>query len=117
MKSSDAFTFLWVKMFPISVHGPAIILMLFAFMVTAMETMGDVTATEHASRLRPFGENHTKRIQGGLLGDAVATFFAALGTTPPNTMLSQKNGIVALTRCASTSAGHACGFWLLCFLE
>jgi uracil-xanthine permease len=115
MKNSDVFTFLWVETFPISVHGPAIIPMLFAFMVTAMETMGDVTATEHASRLRPSGDAHTKRIQGGLLGDAVATFFAALGTTPPNTTLSQNNGIVALTRCASTSAGYSCGFWLLCF--
>ena len=40
---------------------------------------------------------------------------ATLGTTPPNTTLSQNNGIVALTRCASTSAGYSCGFWLLAF--
>jgi uracil-xanthine permease len=115
MKNSDVFTFLWVETFPISVHGPAIIPMLFAFVVTAMETLGDVTATEHASRLRPSGADHEKRLQGGLLGDAVATFFAALGTTPPNTTLSQNNGIVALTRCASTAAGYSCGFWLLIF--
>lgn len=115
MNSSPVFTFLWVETFPIGIHGPAIIPMLFAFLVTAMETYGDVTATEHASRLRPSGEDHGKRIQGGLLGDAVATFFAALGTSPPNTTLSQNNGIVALTRCASTSAGYSCGFWLLTF--
>lgn len=115
MNSSPVFTFLWVETFPIGIHVPAIIPMLFAFMVTAMETYGDVTATEHASRLRPSGPDHAKRIQGGLLGDAIATFFAALGTTPPNTTLSQNNGIVALTRCASTSAGYACGFWLLIF--
>lgn len=115
MNSSPVFTFLWLETFPIGIHGPAIIPMLFAFVVTAMETFGDVTATEHASRLRPSGEEHAKRIQGGLLGDAVSTFFAALGTTPPNTTLSQNNGIVALTRCASTSAGYACGFWLLIF--
>ena len=115
MRNSDVFTFLWVETFPISIHPPAIIPMLFAFVVTAMETYGDVTATEHASRLRPSGEDHSKRIQGGLLGDAIATFFAALGTTPPNTTLSQNNGIVALTRCASTSTGYACGFWLLVF--
>jgi len=115
MKSSPAFTFLWVETFPLGIHGPAILPMLFAFLVTAMETFGDVTATEHASRIRPSGGEHAKRIQGGLLGDAVATFFAALGTSPPNTTLSQNNGIVALTRCASTSAGYACGFWLLIF--
>lgn len=49
------------------------------------------------------------------MGDTIATFFAALATTPPNTTLSQNNGIVALTRCASTEAGFACGFWLLIF--
>ena len=106
MKNSDVFTFLWVETFPIGIHGPAIIPMLFAFVVTAMETMGDVTATEHASRLRPSGEDHAKRVQGGLLGDAVATFFAALGTTPPNTTLSQNNGIVGtcddVVFCSST---------------
>merc|ERR1712151_1048916 len=78
--------------------------LLFAFMVTAMETFGDISATEHA-----------KRVQGGLLGDCIATFFAALGTTTPNTTLSQNNGIVALTRCAASFAGVACGFWLLIF--
>merc|ERR1712151_261596 len=113
--NSSVFTFLWVETFPIGIHVPAIIHMLFAFCVTAMETFGDITATEHASRLRPTGLEHSKRVQGGLLGDCIATFFAALGTTTPNTTLSQNNGIVALTRCASTSAGYACGFWLLIF--
>jgi len=115
MKSSPVFTFLWMYTFPIGIHGPAVIPMLFAFCVTAMETFGDVTATEHASRLRPSGPDHAKRVQGGLLGDTVATFFAAVGTTPPNTTLSQNNGIVSLTRCASADAGFACGFWLLIF--
>ncbi|KAL3921304.1 MAG: hypothetical protein SGILL_002813, partial [Bacillariaceae sp.] len=115
MKNSEVFTFLWVETFPIGIHTPAIIPMLFAFVVTAMETFGDITATEHASRLKPFGKDHAKRIQGGLLGDTLSTFFAALGTTTPNTTLSQNNGIVALTKCASTSAGYACGFWLFIF--
>ena len=115
IKDRSIFTFLWVKTFPIGIHVPAIIPMLFAFCVTAMETFGDITATEHASRLRPTGVDHSKRVQGGLLGDAVMTFIAALGTTSPNTTLSQNNGIVALTRCASTSAGFACGVWLLIF--
>ena len=103
MKNSDVFTFLWVETFPISIHVPTIIPMLFVFAVTAMETFGDITATEHASRLRPSGTD-----QGGLLGDCIATHFTALGTIPPNTTLSPNNGTVALTRCASTSAGRAC---------
>lgn len=60
MKNSDVFTLLWVETFPISIYVPAIIPMLFAFAVTAMETFGDITATEHASRLRPSGPDHAK---------------------------------------------------------
>ena len=63
MESSPVFTFLWVYTFPIGIHGPAVIPMLFAFCVTAMETFGDVTATEHASRLLPSGPDHARRVQ------------------------------------------------------
>lgn len=74
-----------------------------------------MTATEDASRIRPKGPQHERYVQGGILGDAVGSFFAALGTTTPNTTLSQNNGVLALTRCASRSAGFACAFWLLMF--
>jgi xanthine/uracil permease len=33
----------------------------------------------------------------------------------PNTTLSQNNGVLALTRCASRTAGYACAGWLCVF--
>lgn len=48
MKDSDIFTFLWVETFPISIHGPAIIPMLFAFVVTAMETVRSNSIVTHS---------------------------------------------------------------------
>ena len=38
-------------------------------MLTTVEAIGDITATEEASALTTFGDKHNKRVQGGLLGD------------------------------------------------
>ena len=54
-----------------------------------------------------------ERIQGGLLGDGLSSFVAALGTSLPNTTFSQNNGVISLTRCASRQAGLAAAGWLL----
>lgn len=43
-------------------------------MLTTVEAIGDITATEEASSLATVGERHNKRIQGGLLGDGTPTF-------------------------------------------
>lgn len=57
----------------------------------------------------------SQRIRGGLLGDGISSFLAALGTSMPNTTFSQNNGVIALTRCASRRAGVACACWLIVF--
>ena len=33
----------------------------------------------------------------------------------PNTTFAQNNGVIVLSRCASRSAGIACGVWLILF--
>ena len=55
------------------------------------------------------------RIQGGVLADGINSFLSALFGSPPNTTFSQNNGLIALTRCASRSAGFSCAFWLILF--
>eukprot|EP01026_Neomeris_dumetosa_P027066 TRINITY_DN2202_c1_g1_i18.p1 TRINITY_DN2202_c1_g1~~TRINITY_DN2202_c1_g1_i18.p1 ORF type:complete len:568 (-),score=65.47 TRINITY_DN2202_c1_g1_i18:386-2089(-) len=111
--NADAFTFLWTKTFPLGVYGPAIIPLVIGFVVTSVETIGDISATEEASCLEPKGLPHMARIKGGLLGDGLSSIFAALATTMPNTTFSQNNGVIALTRCASRMAGIWCGIWLI----
>ena len=39
------------------------------FVLTTVEAIGDITATEEASALATFGDKHNRRVQGGLLGD------------------------------------------------
>ena len=39
------------------------------FVLTTVEAIGDITATEEASAVATFGDKHNRRVQGGLLGD------------------------------------------------
>jgi xanthine/uracil permease len=48
-------------------YPPAILPLLIVFSITSVETVGDVTATEELSRLDADGENHNRRIKGGML--------------------------------------------------
>lgn len=111
--SADPITFLWVEAFPIGFYGPAVIPMLIAYLVTTIETVGDISATFDCSALETEGEMYDTSIQGGLTADAVNSFLSSLFTSMPNTTFSQNNGVIALTKCASRRAGYACGVWLI----
>jgi xanthine/uracil permease len=114
---SDAkwITFLWTRRIPLGFYGPAVLPILFAFMVTTMECIGDLTATTEASHLEPVGEKFERRIQGAILADGINSFFSALGFITPVTTYAQNNGVLSLSRCASRYAGYACCAWLMLF--
>jgi uracil-xanthine permease len=112
---SESITFLWTKWFGIGWYTPALLPFIVSFIVVAVEGIGDITATEEASMLATTGTMHSRRIQGGLLGDGCNSFLGAIAMTLPSTTFAQNNGVIALTRCASRWAGIACGVWLICF--
>ena len=113
---AEDITFLWAKTFKLGFYGPAVFPMLIAFLVTTLETIGDIGAVYDASEESvDNNDEFDKSIQGGLLSDGICSFFAALGTGMPNTTFSQNNGVIALTKCASRKAGVACGIWLIFF--
>ena len=106
-------TFLWVETFPIGFYGPAVIPLLIAYLVTTVETVGDLTAVYEVSELDTDTQEYQESIQGGLTADSISSILGSLCTTLPNTTFSQNNGVIALTKCASRRAGLACGFWLV----
>lgn len=86
------------------------------FIVSTVESIGDVTATAIASKVKISGDKTKQfmsRIQGGLLADGVNSFLATLFCTPPNTTFSQNNGVISITGCASRAVGLACAGWLV----
>jgi NCS2 family nucleobase:cation symporter-2 len=113
IENAEPITFAWVENFPIGFYGPAVLPLLIAFLVTTVETIGDLTATYEASEEDTESEEFDKSVQGGLLSDGICSFGAALATGMPNTTFSQNNGVIALTKCASRRAGVCCGIWLI----
>ena len=94
--SAPAITFLWVESFPIGFYAPAVLPLLVGFIVTTVETIGDIGATFDSSELAIGTEEFDKSVQGGLLADAVNSILASLFLSMPNTTFSQNNGVIAL---------------------
>ena len=101
ISNAEPITFLWVETFPIGFYGPAVIPLLIAYLVTTVETVGDLTAVYEVSELATDTQDYQESIQGGLTADAFSSILASLFTTLPNTTFSQNNGVIALTKCAS----------------
>jgi len=71
------------------------------YVITTIESTGDLTATSMISRQPITGPIYAKRIKNGVLGDGVNSMIAALFNTFPNTTFSQNNGVIQLTGMAS----------------
>ena len=130
IEEAPAFTFFWAGphgAIPIGFDIAYFLPILICYWVTAAETVGDVQMTAYYSRVVKMdpatgqpetdadADELTSRIQGGLLADGVNSMIATLCGSPPNTTFSQNNGVIALTQCASRSAGFSCGAWLIFF--
>ncbi len=90
------FGFSWAAFFPIAV----------IYLITSIETIGDLTATSSVSGEPVSGELYNRRIQGGVLGDGINSAIAAIFNTFPNTTFSQNNGVIQLTGVASRYVGY-----------
>jgi len=84
----------------------------FLYLVTAIETSGDLTANSIISGQPVEGPVYMKRIKGGVLGDGVNSGIAAIFNTFPNTTFSQNNGVIQMTGVASRHVG----LWVAGFL-
>jgi uracil-xanthine permease len=111
--AADPITFLWTETFPLGFYGPAVIPLLIAYLVTTVETVGDISAVYEVSELDTNSLEYRESLQGGLTSDSICSILSGLFTSMPNTTFSQNNGVIALTKCASRRAGYACGMWLI----
>lgn len=113
IQDANPVTFLWVYTFPLGFYGPAVIPCLIAYLVTTVETVGDISAVYEVSGIPTESEEYEQSLQGGLTSDSLNSILSGLMTVMPNTTFSQNNGVIALTKCASRRSGYACGFWLI----
>jgi xanthine permease XanP len=75
------------------------------YLITAIETIGDLTATSAVSKQPIKGPVYFRRIKGGVLGDGINSLIAAIFNTFPNTTFSQNNGVIQMTGVGSRYVG------------
>ena len=90
---------------PLAVDWPTVLLLMPIFLVSATESVGDFTATSDLSGIQVGDDSFWQRIKGGVLGDSVNSFLAAIFCTFPNTTFSQNNGVIRLTGVCSRYIG------------
>ncbi|TCK07488.1 nucleobase:cation symporter-2 family protein [Marinobacterium mangrovicola] len=71
------------------------------YMITALETTGDLTANSMVSRQPVDGPVYIRRIKAGVLADGVNSAIASTLNSLPMTTFSQNNGVIQLTGVAS----------------
>jgi NCS2 family nucleobase:cation symporter-2/xanthine permease XanP len=100
----------WITLPRLAPHGftfRAELLAPFAFiyLVSLLESLGDMTATAQLSGLKAYGPEHSSRLRGGLLADGVTSMVAALIGSFPSTTYAQNNGVIQITGVASRHIG------------
>lgn len=86
-----------------------VLLMGFAYVVTTMETVGDISGVFAAVGREP----SKSELRGGLVADGVMSGFAALFSALPNTSYSQNVGLVNFTGVASRHVTAIGGVFLV----
>lgn len=112
---ADWFTFLWVKRFKLGFFAPILIPVLLGYLVSTIESVGDITASCDVSRVETEGPVFESRVQGGLLADGLNSIISGLMGNSPTTTFSQNNGVILQTGCANTAAGLWAAAWLIFF--
>ena len=90
------FAFDWQAFLPIA----------FIYLITVIETTGDLTANSMFSGQPVKGAKYINRLKAGVLGDGVNSLIAAVFNTFPNTTFSQNNGVIHFTGIASRYIGY-----------
>ena len=115
-KVADAAWFEIPKLLPVKpvFDLRAILPVLIMFVVTAVETLGDISGVMEGGLGR---EATDKELSGGVICDGVGSSFAALFGVLPNTSFSQNVGLVAMTKVVNRFAlATGAVFLILCGL-
>ncbi|WP_138763418.1 uracil-xanthine permease family protein [Pseudomonas lactis] len=98
------FNFDWSAFLPIAL----------IYLISSIETVGDLTANCMIARQPISGPSYISRLKGGVLGDGVSCMIAATFSAFPNTTFAQNNGVIQLTGVSSRYVGLYIGVLLFC---
>ncbi|MGI6553327.1 MAG: solute carrier family 23 protein [Bacillota bacterium] len=84
-----------------------------AYILSGLECIGDLTGVAQSSGEPITGDIHKKRLEGGMMGDAVGSAIAAIFGTLPNITFTQNIGVIQLTKVGARVVGYSCGIILM----
>jgi len=85
----------------------------FMYLMTVMESVGDLTATSMLSNEPISGPVYFRRLQGGVMADGFNSILAACFNSFPSTTYAQNNGVIQLTGVGSRYVGSIVGVMLV----
>jgi xanthine permease XanP len=85
----------------------------FMYVITVMESIGDLTATSTLTGQPISGPVYFQRLQGGLLADGINSAVGACLNSFPSTTFAQNNGVIQLTGVGSRHVGVFIGGMLM----
>jgi xanthine permease XanP len=81
----------------LGIRWTALIPFSFLYLITAIESIGDLTATSLLTGQPIVGPVYFKRLRGGVMADGVSSMLAAVFNSFPSTTFAQNNGVIQLT--------------------
>jgi xanthine permease XanP len=94
-------------------RATALVPFAFLYLMTAIESIGDITATSLLTGEPINGPDYFVRLRGGVLADGVSSFVAAVLNSFPSTTFAQNNGVIQLTGIGSRHVGLLVGALLI----
>ena len=86
---------------------------LIMYVITVMESIGDLTATSTLTGQPISGPVYFRRLEGGLLADGINSAVGACLNSFPSTTFAQNNGVIQLTGVGSRHVGVFIGCMLM----
>jgi len=84
-----------------------------AYVVTSIESIGDLTAIAETSGEPVNGQLHQDRLSRGLLAEGLGSMISSLFNVMPNTTFSQNIGVIQITKVGSRVVGYVVAVLLL----
>jgi xanthine permease XanP len=94
-------------------RAPALVPFAFLYLMSAIESIGDITATSLLTGEPIAGARYFSRLRGGVLADGVSSMVAATLNSFPSTTFAQNNGVIQLTGIGSRHVGLLVGLLLV----
>ncbi|MBZ7986735.1 uracil-xanthine permease family protein [Campylobacter canadensis] len=113
--ASSTFIYPIPLFYGLSIESSLILPFAIIFIVTSLETIGDISATSELSNQPTQGKDFERRLRGGVFANGLNSCVSGFFNTFPNSCFGQNNAVIALSGVASRYVGYiVCIMLIIC---